>query len=48
VDEGFRVDTLVALIDRQEGGREAIEAAGFALVSLFDRADFTSGESGTG
>jgi orotate phosphoribosyltransferase len=42
VDEGFRVDTLVALIDRQEGGREAIEAAGFALVSLFDRADFTS------
>lgn len=40
VDEGFRVDTLVTLIDRQEGGREAIERAGFRLVSLFTRADF--------
>lgn len=40
VEEGFSVRTLVALIDRQEGGREAIEQAGFRLVSLFTRADF--------
>jgi orotate phosphoribosyltransferase len=40
VDEGYRVDTLICLIDRQEGGREAIEAAGFGLVSLYTRADF--------
>lgn len=40
VEAGYAVDTLIALIDRQEGGREAIEAAGFRLVSLFTRADF--------
>ncbi|MEZ5331154.1 MAG: orotate phosphoribosyltransferase [Thermoanaerobaculia bacterium] len=40
LEEGFTVDTLVTLIDRQEGGREAIEEAGFRLVSLFTRADF--------
>lgn len=38
-DEGFNVETLVTLIDREEGGREAIEAAGLRLVSLFVRAD---------
>jgi len=43
IEEGYEVDTLVTLIDRQEGGREAIEAAGFALVSLFTKADFVSG-----
>lgn len=42
VEEGFSVDTLVTLIDRQEGGREAIEEAGFALVSLFTRTDFAA------
>jgi len=42
VDAGFTVHTLVTLIDRQEGGREAIEEAGFRLVSLFGRDDFES------
>lgn len=40
VEAGYRVETLVTLVDRQEGGREAIEAAGFRLVALFARADF--------
>ncbi len=30
----------IALVDRQEGGREAIEAAGVPLQSLFTRGDF--------
>jgi len=30
----------VALVDRQEGGREAIEASGVPLESLFTRGDF--------
>lgn len=32
--EGGVVIGVVALVDREEGGREAIEAAGFRLVSL--------------
>ena len=40
VDEGYVVHTLVTLIDREEGGRAAIEEAGFRLVSLFTRSDF--------
>ena len=31
---------VVAIVDRLEGGRGAIEAAGLALVSLFTRDDF--------
>ncbi|MDH3402441.1 MAG: orotate phosphoribosyltransferase [Acidobacteriota bacterium] len=40
VEAGFEVRTLVTLIDREEGGREAVEAAGLKLVSLFARSDF--------
>lgn len=40
VEAGYDVPTLITLVDREEGGREAIEAAGFALVSLFTRSDF--------
>ncbi|MGH9464215.1 MAG: orotate phosphoribosyltransferase [Thermoanaerobaculia bacterium] len=40
VEEGFVVRTIIALIDREEGGREAIEQAGFRLLSLFRRSDF--------
>lgn len=35
---GVEVEKIVAVIDRQEGGREAIEAAGFAFDSLFTKA----------
>jgi orotate phosphoribosyltransferase len=31
---------VVVLVDRLEGGREAIEAAGLKLVSLYTRKDF--------
>ena len=40
VEAGYAVPVLVALIDREEGGREAIEGAGFRLVSLFRKKDF--------
>jgi orotate phosphoribosyltransferase len=32
---GYRVQRVVAIVDRQEGGREAIAAAGLELRSLF-------------
>jgi len=41
-DAGYVVAGVVALVDRLEGGREAIEAAGLKLVALFSRADFMS------
>lgn len=37
---GAVVVGVVALVDRKEGGREAIEAAGLTLVSLATRTDF--------
>ncbi len=37
---GYDVAGVIAMVDRQEGGREAIEAAGLPLVTLFTRADF--------
>jgi orotate phosphoribosyltransferase len=39
-DAGYVVAGVVALVDRLEGGREAIEAAGVALHAIFTRADF--------
>ena len=41
-DGGFTVDLVLALVDRLDGGRENLEAAGLELVSLFDRRDFLS------
>jgi len=38
--EGFRVLGVVALVDREEGGRQAVEAAGVSLRPLFRRSDF--------
>jgi orotate phosphoribosyltransferase len=37
---GYDVAGVIALVDRQEGGREAIERAGLAVGSIFVRADF--------
>jgi orotate phosphoribosyltransferase len=37
---GLAIAGVVAIVDRLEGGREAIEAAGLKLVSLFTRSDF--------
>lgn len=37
---GYAVAGVIALVDRNEGGREAIEAAGLQLISCFTRDDF--------
>ncbi|MDR3090268.1 MAG: orotate phosphoribosyltransferase [Desulfobulbaceae bacterium] len=36
---GFRVGLLVTVVDRQEGGAEALAAAGYPLKALFTRAE---------
>ena len=38
--EGLKVAHVVALVDREEGGREAVEAKGYTLTTLFRRRDF--------
>lgn len=38
--EGLQVDAIIALVDRDEGGRENLEAQGLRVVSLFTRGDF--------
>jgi orotate phosphoribosyltransferase len=40
VDAGYKVAGVVALVDRLEGGREAIEAGGVPVVALYTRRDF--------
>jgi orotate phosphoribosyltransferase len=39
-DAGYVVAGVAAVVDRLEGGREAIEAEGLPLVSLYTRRDF--------
>jgi orotate phosphoribosyltransferase len=39
-EAGYLVVGVLALVDRLEGGREAIEAAGLRLVALYTRDDF--------
>jgi orotate phosphoribosyltransferase len=39
-DAGFAVAGVITLVDRLEGGREAIEAKGLFLHPIFTRADF--------
>ena len=41
---GATVERIVAVIDRQEGAREAIESANFAFDSLFNKADLGIGQ----
>jgi orotate phosphoribosyltransferase len=38
--EGLKVAHVFALVDREEGGREAVEAKGYRLSALFTRRDF--------
>lgn len=40
-DAGFTTGLVLAIVDRLEGGREALESRGVKLISLFTRADFT-------
>jgi orotate phosphoribosyltransferase len=39
IKEGGRVGFVAVLVDRQEGGRQKIEAMGYRVVAAFDRAD---------
>jgi orotate phosphoribosyltransferase len=39
-EEGLKATHAFALVDRMEGGREAIEAKGYQLHALFTRKDF--------
>ena len=40
IHAGYAVSGVIALVDRLEGGREAIEAAGLPLIALYTRSDF--------
>ena len=37
---GCHVSKILAIVDRQEGGRENLAAQGFELISLLERSDF--------
>ncbi len=39
-EAGYEIAGVVALVDRMEGGRAAIEAAGLPVVAIFTRQDF--------
>jgi len=39
-EAGYVVQAVAALVDRQEGGREALEARGYRLGALFVKSDF--------
>ena len=40
--QGWTVSAAIAIVDRLEGGREAVEQRGYRLHSLFTRKDFLS------
>ena len=44
-EAGLQVAGVFALVDRQEGGREAFESRGYRLDSLFVRSDFMGDEA---
>ncbi len=44
--EGGRVAFVLVLVDRHEGGREAIEERGHKVVSLFTRSDLIAANAG--
>ena len=43
---GGRVAFVLALVDRQEGGRENIEKRGHKVVPIFTRADLVGTDAG--
>ena len=43
-EHGFEIAGVVAIVDREEGGRDNIEGAGLPFVALYRRVDF-QGES---
>lgn len=47
-DAGARVAFVLVLVDREEGGREAIEKHGHKVVALFTRSDLVGANAGSG
>ena len=41
---GYSIAGVLALVDRLEGGREAIEGAGAPMIALYTRLDFIPGK----
>lgn len=41
-EAGFEVIKVITIVDREEGGREAIEAAGYSFDSLFTKSDIVN------
>lgn len=39
--QGGKVEAILAVLDREEGGREAIEQAGYPFRSIFRKSDFS-------
>ena len=39
-DAGFTVERVITLVDRQEGGKEAMKLVGVELTSVFTVKDF--------
>ncbi len=39
-EEGLKVSRVLAIVDREEGGRENLKSNGYDLESLFTRSDF--------
>jgi orotate phosphoribosyltransferase len=42
-EEGLRVVRVLAIVDRDEGGRENLKGHGYEIESLFTRHDFMKG-----
>ena len=38
--EGGKVDTVITVVDRQEGAREKLTAAGIKLIALLEASEF--------
>ncbi len=41
-DAGLTVRRAIAIVDRQEGGREALQSEGIELFALFQKSDFST------
>ncbi len=42
-EAGFEVERVIALVDRHEGGKEAMKLVGLDLISLYTLKDFSNG-----